>query len=285
MTEIQAQQAIDHTTDNILPFPATTATDADGNHEEIKLYTADELKQVFAPDAQTSRTVRDLVAKVREAYHWLEEIEFKRGEKFTQFTFDQIKTMKESGLTQKQWIAEIQKLAPEPEIEPLQEVQQSTPVEGEFVLDAGVLALYNQAQEQGQQKASGNSGLNIYFKPEEYQNRYQSAEVQLGSQFNAEVNFANELLARCAEMALDNQAWDQAEQQKQDANQRQAAIRGMERALNEFMNENTAYRGLKTQLENGQITPEQVMALMQRLQKPQGTEGNAHAQTASSPSS
>ncbi len=284
MAEIQAQESFEPTADNIVLFPATTATDAAVHDEQIKLYTADELKQVFAPDAQTSRTVRDLVAKVREAYRWLDEIEFKRGDKFTQFTFDQIKAMKESGLTQRQWIAEIHKLAPQPEIEPLQEVEKPTPVQGEFVLDPGVLALYNQAQQQSEQKPSGNSGLNVYFKPEDYQNRYQSAEIQLANQFNTEVNFANELLTKCAEMAVDNQAWNEAERQKQDANQRQAAIRGMERALNDFMNENAAYRGLKAQLESGQITPEQVIALMTRLQNPQGTTGKGQVPTASNAS-
>lgn len=115
MTENLAQQQLETTADNIVPFPASTATDATGNE---RLYTAEELKTAFAPTAQTTRTVRDLVAKVREAYHWLDEIEFKRGDKFTQFCFDQIKAMKDSGLTQKQWIAEIQKLAPKPSVEP-----------------------------------------------------------------------------------------------------------------------------------------------------------------------
>ncbi len=136
MTEIQAQESFEAMADNIVLFPATTANDAAFHDGQIKLYTADELKQVFAPDAQTSRTVRDLVAKVREAYHWLEEIEFKRGDKFTQFTFDQIKAMKESGLTQKQWIAEIQKLAPQPETQQPQEVgvpQSSQLAEAEVV--------------------------------------------------------------------------------------------------------------------------------------------------------
>lgn len=123
MAEIQVEQAFEAMADNIVLFPATLATDAAGNDEQSQLYTAEELKQVFAPDAQTSRTVRDLVAKVREAYHWLDEIEFKRGDKFTQFCFDQIKAMKESELTQKQWIAEIQKLAPQPEIQQPQAVE------------------------------------------------------------------------------------------------------------------------------------------------------------------
>ena len=113
MTEYQTQQSIEATANNLLPFPATSATANDG-----KIYTADDLKIAFTPGAATNRTVRDLVGKVRDAYFWLDESEFKRGhEKFTQFCFDQIKAMKESGLTQKQWILEVQKQKPNQESE------------------------------------------------------------------------------------------------------------------------------------------------------------------------
>lgn len=119
MTENLAAKDISTPADNLLPFPAILAASATGQN---RLYTADELKTYFTPGAATNRTVRDLVAKVREAYYWLDEVEFKRGDKFTQFAFDQIKAMKDSGLTQKQWIAEIQKLAP---TEQLPETNQS----------------------------------------------------------------------------------------------------------------------------------------------------------------
>lgn len=115
MTENLAAKDINTPADNLLPFPAALAASATGQN---RLYTADELKTYFTPGAATNRTVRDLLGKVREAYHWLDEIEFKRGDKFTQFAFDQIKAMKDSGLTQKQWIAEIQKLAPITQTEP-----------------------------------------------------------------------------------------------------------------------------------------------------------------------
>jgi hypothetical protein len=108
MTENLAAKDLNTLADNLLPFPAILAASATGE----KLYTADELKQTFTPGAATNRTVRDLVAKVREAYYWLDELEFKRGDNFTQFCFDQIKAMKDSGLTQKQWILEIQKQKP-----------------------------------------------------------------------------------------------------------------------------------------------------------------------------
>ena len=109
MAKNLAPQDLNTPADNLLPFPAILASSATGE----KLYTADELKQTFTPGAATNRTVRNLVAKVREAYHWLDEVEFKRGDKFTQFAFDQIKAMKDSGLTQKQWIVEIQKRSPQ----------------------------------------------------------------------------------------------------------------------------------------------------------------------------
>lgn len=118
MTENLAAKDISTPADNLVPFPAVSATG------QNRLYTADELKKVFTPMATTNRTVRDLLGKVREAYYWLDEIEFKRGDKFTQFAFDQIKAMKDSGLTQKQWIAEIQKLAPK-QTEQLPEANQS----------------------------------------------------------------------------------------------------------------------------------------------------------------
>jgi hypothetical protein len=149
------------------------------------------------------------------------------------------------------------------------EIQEPEVSQGEFVLDPGVLALYNQAKQQESQPPINNGQLRTFFKPEDYQNRYQSAQNQLSTQFNTEVNFANELLSKCAEMANDNAAWNQAEKQKEDANQRAAAIRGMQRALNDFLNENVAYRGLKEQLESGQITPEQVLLIMSRLQQNQ----------------
>jgi hypothetical protein len=149
------------------------------------------------------------------------------------------------------------------------EIQEPEVSQGEFVLDPGVLALYNQAKQQESQPPINNGQLRTFFKPEDYQNRYQSAQNQLSTQFNTEVNFANELLTKCAEMANDNAAWNQAEKQKEDANQRAAAIRGMQRALNDFLNENVAYRGLKEQLESGQITPEQVLLIMSRLQQNQ----------------
>jgi hypothetical protein len=106
MPENLAPKDLNTPADNLLPFPAILAASATA---EIKLYTAEELKQTFTPGAATNRTVRDLVAKVREAYHWLDEVEFKRGDNFTQFCFDQIKAMKDTGLTQKQWILEVQK--------------------------------------------------------------------------------------------------------------------------------------------------------------------------------
>jgi hypothetical protein len=131
MTEQHSQQSLEPTADNIVPFPATSASNTTGITEQPHLYTAEDLRLVFSPDSQTTRTVRDLVAKVREAYHWLDEAEFKRGDKFTQFCLDQIKLMKDSGLTQKQWIAEIQKQAPKPQQPQPEAVEQ--PIEAEIV--------------------------------------------------------------------------------------------------------------------------------------------------------
>lgn len=109
MTENLAQSALDTPADNLLPFPALSAASA---ASQPKLYTAEELKIHFTPGASTYRTVRDLVGKVREAYHWLPEIEFKHGDNYTEFCFEQIKAMKDSPLHQKQWIAEVQRQKP-----------------------------------------------------------------------------------------------------------------------------------------------------------------------------
>lgn len=107
MTVNLTPQDFDTPADNLLPFPAAIAA------TQPKLYTAEELKCYFTPGATTYRTVRDLVGKVREACHWLPEIEFKHGDSYTEFCFEQIKAMKDSPLHQKQWIAEIQKQAPQ----------------------------------------------------------------------------------------------------------------------------------------------------------------------------
>lgn len=115
MTEHQTQKDINTSATNLVPFPATPATYAT---RQTKLYTADDLRMTFAPMAKTNRTVRDLVAKVREAYHWLPEIDFKYGDEYTQFCFDQIKAMKDSPMHQKQWVLEIQKQSPVTQTEP-----------------------------------------------------------------------------------------------------------------------------------------------------------------------
>jgi hypothetical protein len=128
MTENLAAKDLNTPADNLLPFPAILAASA----TDEKLYTAEELKQTFTPGAATNRTVRDLVAKVREAYYWLDELKFKRGDNFTQFCFDQIKAMKDSGLTQKQWILEIQKQKPAEKS--LQSLLQK-PLDGELMDD------------------------------------------------------------------------------------------------------------------------------------------------------
>ena len=203
------QQGLEAAADNVLPFPATNLGNTPGNDEAIKLFTAEDLKAEFAPTAQTTRTVRDLVAKVRDAYHWLDEIEFKRGDKFTQFCFDQIKAMKESGLTHKQWIADIQKQAPQ------QQHHQPTaqPMDAEIVddlgLDRGILARYEKKPQQEQQ----SSQITTYFTPTEYQSRYTSADQRLQNQQQKEVNFANELLTKFADFAEDDAAWKQSEAQ------------------------------------------------------------------------
>jgi len=113
MTETQSQNDFEPPASNLLPFPNPTATAVSGNQ---RLYTAEDLRIKFTPNSTTTRSIRDLVAKVRQAYSWLDEVEFKHGENFTQFCVDQIKAMKDSGLTQKQWIAQIQNQKP---VEPM----------------------------------------------------------------------------------------------------------------------------------------------------------------------
>lgn len=267
MVKPQTQQGLEATADNIVLFPATSASNATGNDEQTKLYTAEELRLVFSPDSQTSRTVRDLVAKVRDAYYWLDEIEFKRGDKFTQLTFDQIRAMKDSELTQKQWIAEIQKQAPQPTQTPLSQNQQ--PIEAEIVdelgLDRGILARYEKKPQQEQRSTQ----ITPYFEPTDYQSRYTSSEQRLQNQQHQEVNFANELLAKFADFAEDDAAWKQSEAQISEARQREMAIAGMREALSDFLQKNTAYRSMMEKLETGEISPEQVAEFLKRMSQKQ----------------
>jgi len=269
MIQKQVQQGLEATADNVLPFPATNAT---GNEEAIKLYTAEELKQSFAPTAQTTRTVRDLVAKVRDAYHWLDELEFKRGDKFTQFCFDQIKEMKESGLTHRQWITEKQQQAPQQQAP--QQQPTSQPIEAEIVdeagLDRGILARYEKKPQQEQQSTQ----IAPYFNPTDYQSRYTSSEQRLKNQQQKEIGFANELLTKFADFAEDDAAWRQSEAQNSEARQREMAIAGMSEALGDFLQKNTAYRSMMEKLEAGEITPEQVMEFLKRMQSPKSPVGN-----------
>jgi hypothetical protein len=265
MFESLNQTAFEATARNVVPFPAKDADSATGNDGQMKLYTADELKAVFAPDAQTTRTVRDLVAKVREAYHWLDEFEFKRGDKLTQFTFDQIKAMKESGLTQKQWIAEIQKLEPKPTPVTTSDSQEQ-PIEGELLdelgLDRGILARYEKKPQQQQQSQQ----ITPYFQSTDYQSRYTSAEQRLQNQKQKEVNFANDLLVKFADFVEDDTAWKQSEAQNSEARQREMAMAGMREALGDFLQKNTAYRSMMEKLESGEISPEQVAEFLRRMQ-------------------
>lgn len=273
MTEPQVQQSLETTADNIVPFPATSASNAAGNDEQMKLYTAEELRLVFSPDSQTTRTVRDLVAKVREAYHWLDEVEFKRGDKFTQFCFNQIQAMKDSGLTQKQWIAEIHKQVPQPTQISLSQNQQ--PIEAEIVdelgLDRGILARYEKKPQQEQRSTQ----ITPYFEPTDYQSRYTSSEQRLQNQQHQEVNFANELLAKFADFAEDDAAWKQSEAQISEARQREMAMAGMREALSNFLQKNTAYRSMMEKLETGEISPEQVAEFLKRMQSQKQPVGNA----------
>jgi hypothetical protein len=271
MIQKQVQQGLEATADNVLPFPATTATDATGNDEAIKLYTADELKAEFAPTAQTTRTVRDLVGKVRDAYHWLDEVKFKRGDKFTQFTFDQIQAMKNSELTHRQWIAEIQTQAPKQEDEqPITPQPIEAVIEDEPGLDRGILARYERKPQQDQRSTQ----ITPYFNPTDYQSRYTSSEQRLKNQQQKEIGFANELLTKFADFAEDDAAWKQSEAQNSEARQREMAIAGMSEALGDFLQKNTAYRSMMERLEAGEITPELVMEFLKRMQSPKSPVGN-----------
>jgi hypothetical protein len=268
MIQPQTQQGLEATADNIVPFRATSAT---GNEEAINLFTAEELRSVFAPDAQTTRTVRDLVGKVRNAFYWLDEEEFKRGDRFTQFCFEQIQAMKNSGLTHRQWITEIQQQAPKQE-----DSQQQTPqpIEAEIVdqlgLDRGILARYEKKPQQEQQSTQ----IAQYFDPTEYQSRYSSSEQRLKNQQQKEIGFANELLTKFADFAEDDAAWKQSEAQNSEARQREMAIAGMSEALGDFLQKNTAYRSMMEKLEAGEISPEQVMEFLARMQSPKPPVGN-----------
>jgi hypothetical protein len=52
------------------------------------------------------------------------------------------------------------------------------------------------------------------------------------------------------------------------------AIAGMSEALGDFLQKNTALRSMMERLEAGEITPEQVMEFLKRMQSPKSPVGN-----------
>lgn len=238
----------------------------------------------------TDRAVQNWYPIIKSAYLWMPETDLRVGTgKNTRYLPPAVKAMTElrdarsNGQTADQWVASVHrengeaiaafKASQLPAIKPEVTVESNSAL---TLLNPEVLALYNQSQ-QPQDSLPAKTETKLYFTPTDYSNRYQSTEIMVANQTGKEVNFANELLAKFAEMAADNQAWNQAENQKQDVQQRDATLRGMNRALSEFLNENTAYRGLKHQLETGQISPEQVLTMLAQFQgkEPAPSDSNA----------
>ncbi|HEY9607656.1 MAG TPA: hypothetical protein V6C85_39085 [Allocoleopsis sp.] len=215
------------------------------------------------------RTAFKYASEVIQTWFWLPEYEFRVNGVYSEFALTELKRRKALGtldnyrdVVHRENADKLQPPRPERQPDVTVETLGVSPL---ALFKPEVLALYNQSQ-QPQNSLSTKAETKLYFTPGDYSNRYQSTEMMVANQAGKEVNFANELLAKFAEMTADNQAWNQAESQKQDVQQRDAAVRGMQRALNEFLNENTAYRGLKHQLETGQITPEQVLTMLMQFQ-------------------
>lgn len=244
----------------------------------------------LAKEFKTSdRSIQNWYGLVATAYSWLPEADLKLGTgKNTRYTslciakMGELKAARDAGLTANDWIARVRQqneaaiaAYQSKQQRPQPEVTVENPSSPLALFKPEVLALYNQSQ-QPQNSLPVKAETKLYFTPGDYSNRYQSTEMMVANQAGKEVSFANELLAKFAEMAADNQSWNQAESQKQDVQQRDATLRGMNRALNEFLNENTAYRGLKHQLETGQITPEQVLTMLMQFQgKGQSPDGSS----------
>lgn len=254
------------------PVPCTrpnalqgTVQDSVMHSGKVQSYT---IEQITALCGIARRTAFKYAKDLLEVWYWLPESEFRVNGIYTPFALQEMGKLKEMGinayreLIHRQNADQLQTSQPEVTIESPGISDSASPV---TLLNPEVLALYNQSQ-QSQNSLPAKTETTLYFTPSDYNNHYQSTEMMVANQSSKEVNFANELLTKFAEMAADNQAWNQAESQKQDVQQRDAAVRGMQRALNEFLNENTAYRGLKHQLETGQITPEQVLAMLMQFQ-------------------
>lgn len=244
----------------LLPFPnaADTAENAADTAETLTAYTAYSVKDLEKIFEVKARQVRNYASAVKEAYYWLEEEGcLKVGNQYSQTMVDKIWEFRNSGLTIPQWIKRVHKQNPDQFVEP----EASSPAIP--IIKPEVLALYDEPNQVAE--VDGNHNPSHYFFTSSYSDRYQAISESADRQRLEEIEFANKLLFQFAEMEVDDQAWNQAERIQQNTKDRQATLKGLEQALQDFKNEKTAYRHLKSSLESGDISPDQALQMLENL--------------------
>ena len=224
-------------------------------------YSIDEVAQILGI---ARRTAFKYASEILEVWFWLDEAEFRKTGTYTEFALTELKSRKTFARLDdyRQAVQEANRDRIQQPIE--------VEIEDDLGLDCGILARYEKKPQQNQQ----SSQVVPYFNPTDYQSRYTSSEQRLKNQQQKEIGFANELLTKFADFAEDDAAWKQSEAQNSEARQREMAIAGMSEALGDFLQKNTAYRSMMERLEAGEITPEQVMEFLKRMQSPKSPVGN-----------
>lgn len=248
----------------LLPFPngadtAENAANAADTAENLTAYTAYSVKDLEKIFEVKARQVRNYASTVKEAYYWLEEEGcLKVGNQYSQTMVDKIWEFRNSGLTIPQWIKQVHKQNPDRFVEP----EASLPAIP--IIKPEVLALYDEPNQVAE--VDSNHNPSHYFLTSSYSDRYRSTKLRVTKQRSEENNFANKLLSQFADIAEDTKAWNQAESEKQNIQDRQATLKGLTQALRDFSNETTAYRHLKHKLDSGEISPEQATLMLEKLQ-------------------
>jgi predicted transcriptional regulator YheO len=224
-------------------------------------YSIDEVAQILGI---ARRTAFKYASEILEVWFWLDEAEFRKTGTYTEFALTELKSRKTFARLDdyRQAVQEANRDRIQQPIE--------VEIEDDLGLDCGILARYEKKPQEDQQ----SSQVVPYFNPTDYQSRYTSSEQRLKNQQQKEIGFANELLTKFADFAEDDAAWKQSEAQNSEARQREMAIAGMSEALGDFLQKNTAYRSMMERLEAGEITPEQVMEFLKRMQSPKSPVGN-----------
>jgi len=224
-------------------------------------YSIDEVAQILGI---ARRTAFKYASEVLEVWFWLDEAEFRKTGTYTEFALIELKTRKTFAR-----LDDYRQAVHEANRDRIQQPIEAE-IENDLGLDCGILARYEKKPQQNQQ----SSQVVPYFNPTDYQSRYTSSEQRLKNQQQKEIGFANELLTKFADFAEDDAAWKQSEAQNAEARQREMAVAGMSEALGDFLQKNTAYRSMMEKLEAGEISPEQVMTLLKRMQSQKPPMGN-----------